>query len=464
MTVTIADGVDAIRQRFAGPVLYPGDPGYDETRRVHNGLIDKWPALIVRCTSTTDVVRAVNLGRESALEISVRGGGHNVAGKAVTDGGLMIDLSLMKSLGVSRAMRSTPVDPVEIRTITAEPGVTWGELNDAAHAQGLATTGGVVSTTGIAGLTLGGGVGWTMSRFGMAVDNLTSAQVVTASGDVVVATEGGEPDLFWAIRGGGGNFGVVTSFEYRAYPLTTVLGGIAAHPLESAADVLRFYREITASASDDLTVVFGLVHAPDGSGTKLAALVVCHTGDEEDAAREVQPIKDFGPPVMDAIERIPYPVQNTLLDAGYPRGALNYWRSAFFDDLSDEAGEKMADALARAPHPLCGMAIEHFHGRATRIAPTATAFPNREPGYNLILTAVWDDPSLTDVCIAWARETFDSLRPHMADRVYVNYLDRDEGTRVRSAYGPNYDRLVELKRRYDPDNVFRLNMNIPPGR
>ncbi|HYZ90774.1 MAG TPA: FAD-binding oxidoreductase [Actinomycetota bacterium] len=462
MAVPTAERIGALRERMSGPVVAPGDQEYDEIRKVHNGLVDKYPSLIARCTNTADVVAAVKLGREAGLEISVRGGGHNVAGKAVTDGGLMIDLSLMKAVGIMQGTGGSPVGHVEWTNVRAEGGVTWGELNDVTHADGLATPGGVVSTTGIAGLTLGGGFGWIQGKYGMAVDNLVEAKMVLASGEIVVAREASEPDLFWAIRGGGGNFGVATSFEYRAYPLTTVLGGIVAHPLESAVDLMRLYREVTASASDDMTVFFGIVHAPDGSGTKLSALVVCHVGDEDDAAREVKPIKEFGPPIMDAIERIPYPVQNTLLDAGYPRGALNYWKSGFFSELSDEVAEKMAAALERAPHPLCGMAIEQFHGKVTRVPVTATAFPHREPGFNLILTGVWEDHAQTEECIAWTRETFESLRPHMSDRVYVNYLDKDDGTRVTSAYGPNYDRLVEVKRRYDPDNVFRLNANIVP--
>jgi FAD binding domain-containing protein/berberine-like enzyme len=453
MAAPTAEVVETLRKVLSGPVLAPGDDDYDVVRRIHNGFIDKRPAVIARCTSTADVIAAVNLGRDSGVEISVRGGGHSVAGKAVTDGGLMIDLSLMKAV---------KVDPAA-RTIRAEGGVTWAELNDAAHVNGLATTGGVVSTTGIAGLTLGGGVGWLQSKYGMAVDNLLSADLVLASGEAVTVSEATDPDLFWAIRGGGGNFGVATSFEYGAYLLTTVIGGIAAHPLANAPDVLRFYRDITSSASDDLTVYYVLTHAPDGSGTKIVALVVCHTGDDPDAAAaEVKPIKDFGPPIMDMIDRVPYPVQNTLIDGAYPRGALNYWKSAFFKDLSDEAGEKMAKALERAPHPMCHIAIEHYHGAVTRISATATAFPNREPGYNLILAALWEDPSQTDQAIAWARETFNLLRPHMADRVFMNYLDADDTDRIRAAYGPNYARLVELKRRYDPQNVFRLNQNISP--
>jgi FAD/FMN-containing dehydrogenase len=453
MAVSATEIVDALQASFSGTILTPGTGDYEDVRRVHNGLIDKRPAVIARCRTSKDVSTAIGLARDAGLEISVRGGGHNIAGKAVTDGGLMVDLSLMKDVTVD----------ADARTITAQGGVTWGELNDAAHAHGLATTGGVISSTGIAGLTLGGGIGWTQAKYGMAIDNLVEAEVVLASGDIVTASDATDPDLFWAIRGGGGNFGVATSFTYRAYPLETVLGGIAAHPLPAASDVVRFYREFTSSVSDDLTVFLGFVYAPDGSGTPICAMLVCNVNADADAAAaEVQPIKDFGPPVLDMIDRLPYPVQNTLVDGGYPKGALNYWKSAFFSELSDEAGEKIARALEKAPHPMCGMVIEHFHGAVTRVDPTATAFPNREPGYNLVLTAVWDDPALTDACIAWAQETFDSLRPHMAQRVYVNYLDADDDARVREAYGPNYDRLRELKRRYDPDNLFHLNQNIAP--
>ncbi len=302
--------VEELRARFAGAVVAPGDASYDEVRRVHNGLVDKHPALIVRCSGAVDVVAAVRLGRDAGLEISVRGGGHNVAGKAVTDGGLMIDLSLLRQI---------EVDP-ERRTITAGGGVTWEELNHAAHAHGLATTGGLVSTTGIAGLTLGGGIGWLLGKHGLAIDNLLSAEVVLASGEVVQASDESEPDLFWAIRGGGGNFGVVTEFCYRAYPLRTVLGGAAVHPLAATAEVFAFYREFTQSLSDDLSAFLALRSAPDGSETKLCGVAVCHAGeDEQQAEVEVKPVREFGPPAMDLIERMPYPVVNTLLDDAFER-------------------------------------------------------------------------------------------------------------------------------------------------
>ena len=444
---------EGLRKELSGPVLTSADADYDEVRRIHNGLVDKRPALIARCMDAADVAAAVRVGRDSDMEISVRGGGHNIAGRAVTDGGLMIDLSLMKDVAVD----------ARARTVAAGGGVTWGEFNMAAHAEGLATTGGVISTTGIAGLTLGGGIGWIMGKHGLAIDNLVDVEVVLASGDVVRANEQDDPDLLWAVRGGGGNFGVATSLAYQAHPLDTVLGGVVAHPLAAAPEVFGFYRDFTASVPDDLTVFVALRDAPDGSGMKLCGLALCHAGDDEaQADAEAKPVRDFGPPALDLVGRMPYPMVNTLIDDAFPKGALNYWKSAFLTDLGDEAVAKMIEAYENAPSPMCALIIEHFHGAATRVEPTATAFPHRQPGYNCIIISQWMDPADTDAGTRWARETYDSLHPHMADGVYVNYLDQDDSGRVRAAYGPNYDRLVELKRRYDPDNLFRLNQNIAP--
>ncbi len=454
MAITTVEGSEELREGLSGAVLTSDSPGYDEARRVHNGLVDKRPAVIARCLNTADVVDAISFGREHGLELSVRGGGHNVAGRAVTDGGLMIDLSLMKGVHV---------DPAR-DTVGAQAGVTWREYNRAAAAFGLATTGGVVSTTGIAGLTLGGGIGWLMGRYGMAVDNLLSAEVVLASGEVTTASEDGDRDLFWAIRGGGGNFGVATWFEYRAHPLATVLGGPVLHQLADAGEMLRFYRDLTAQVPDALTTQAALLHAPDGSGAKLCGIAVCHSGEDPDRAEaDVRRLREFGTPVADLVQRMPYPVVNTLLDPFFPRGALNYWKSAFFSDLSDTAAEVLVEAFKNSPTAMCALAVEHFHGAVTRVDPAATAFPHRQPGYNLIIVSQWTDPAQTDRCIAWARDTFDLLRPHMANRSYVNYLDADDGDRIRHAYGPNYERLTELKGRFDPDNLFRLNQNIAPG-
>jgi FAD/FMN-containing dehydrogenase len=448
-----ADSIQLLDEGLSGVVVAPGDPDYDAARRVHNGLIDNRPAVIARCLHTADVAEAVNFGRSEGLEISVRGGGHNVAGRAVTDGGLMIDLSLMKGIHV---------DP-ERSMARAQAGVLVGELDRATAAFGLAIPSGVVSSTGIAGLTLGGGIAWLMGKHGMAVDNLLSAEVVLASGEVVTASDQTEPDLFWALRGGGGNFGVVASFEYRAHPLTSVIGGPVLHPLAAAPQLFSFYREFSADLPDELSTQAVFLHAPDGSGVKLCGIAVCHAGeDAERAEADVRPLRRFGTPAADMMERMPYPVVNTGVDSLSPRGALNYWKSAFFSELSDPAVEVMTRAFERAPSELCALVIEDFHGAVTRVPPTATAYPHREPGYNLFLISQWTDPAQTDTCIAWARDTFGALSPYMADRSYTNYLAADDYDRVRQAYGSNYERLVELKREYDPDNLFRLNHNIDP--
>jgi FAD/FMN-containing dehydrogenase len=438
---------------FSGALLRPGDHGYEEARRIHNGLIDKRPALIARCGGTADIVDALGFARENGFEISVRGGGHNVGGRAVTDGGVMIDLSLMKGIHV---------DP-RARTVRAQGGVTWREFNRETAIHGLATTGGVISTTGIAGLTLGGGLGWLLGTHGLAADNLLSVELVTAAGKVLTVSATEHPDLFWAVRGGGGNFGVASSFEFRLHPLRQVVGGLVAHPFAAAKDVLRFYREITASVPDELTVFGGLVHAPDGSGLPLAALVICHCGSPEQAEKDVRPLRQFGSPALVQVGPMPYPVINTILDDGFPRGALNYWKSSFVRALNDDAIQAMTDRFAACPSPMSAIVIEHFHGAVTRIAASDTAVPHRQPGYNSLIASVWMDPAATNDNIAWTRATYADLEPHFAPRRYVNYLGDDEvGDAIRNAYGPNYARLVEIKRRYDPDNVFRLNQNIAP--
>ena len=452
--MTTIDTAASLGEGFSGVVLTPDDPAYDAARAIHNGLIDKRPALIVRCSNIADVVDAVNAARAAGLEISVRGGGHNIAGKAVTEGGLMIDLSPMKGIHV---------DPAR-RTVRGQAGVTVRELDRATGVFGLATPSGVVSSTGIAGLTLGGGLAWLMGRYGMAVDNLLSAEVVLATGDVVTASEDGDRDLFWAIRGGGGNFGVVTSFEFRAYPVATVLSGPVLHPLAAALALLAFYRDFSADVPDDLGTQAAFLHAPDGSGVKLCGVAICHCGEDADQAEaDVRQLREFGSPAADLIERVPYPVTNTGVDWLFEPGTLCYWKSAFFTELSDAAIAVLADAFERAPSDKCALVIEGFGGAATRVEPSATAYPHREPGHNLLLISQWTDPADTDVGIAWARTTFDALAPHMSERSYTNYLPADDHDRVRQAFGVNYERLVELKRRYDPDNLFHLNQNIDPA-
>lgn len=451
---TIADRASSLASEFSGTLLQPDDAAYDEARRIHNGLIDKRPALIARCKTAADVARAIALARELGLEISVRGGGHNVAGRACTDGGVMIDLT---------EMRRVEVDP-EAQRAKVEGGANWSELNAATGEHGLAVTGGAVSTTGVAGLTLGGGLGWLMGLYGLAADNLVSVELVTADGEILVASAESHPDLFWALKGGGGNFGVATVFEFQLHPVATVTGGLVAHPFSAAAEMFRFYREFTQSVPDELSVFSGLVHAPDGSGAKLAAMVVCHAGSPEQAERDLAPLLEFGPPAMAEVGPMPYAVMNTLLDGGFPRGALNYWRSSFVRELEDGFIDAAIEAYATTPSPLSAVLLEHFHGAVTRIPVADAAVPHREPGFNLLVAGVWTDPPATAENVAWVRETYGELQPYLADRRWLNYLgDDDRGDAVRAAYGPNYDRLLEVKRRYDPENVFRLNHNVNPA-
>ena len=440
--------------RCSGVLLGPSDAGYDEARRLHNGMIDKRPALIVRCRGTADVADAVKFALKHGLDIAVRGGGHNVAGLAVCEGGLMIDLSLMKGI---------QVDPAT-RRVRAQAGVTWRELNRETQAHGLAVTGGVVSTTGIAGLTLGGGIGWLMGKHGLALDNLLAAEVVTAPGEIALASERQNPDLFWALRGGGGNFGVVTWFEYQLHPVGQVTSGLVAHPFENARDVLRLYRDATRSLPDELTLFSALLHAPDGSGARLAAIVASHSGSLPEGEAALQPIKKFGKPLMDVIGPTSYEATNMMLDAGFPRGALNYWKSTFLNELSDAAIDTMIGRFRECPSPMSAMVLEHIHGAATRIAPTETAFPHRREAYNLLIASEWMDPSENTRNIAWARQTYDAMRPYAAAARYVNYLGDDETEKAaEAAYGPNLPRLRKLKAKYDPQNIFRQNHNITPA-
>jgi FAD/FMN-containing dehydrogenase len=452
MTTTLDDAhIAALSGRISGSVLRPHDLGYDDARAVHNGLIDRKPALIVRCRTPEDVVAALTFAQRDELEVSIRGGGHNVAGRAVTDGGVMIDLALM---------RGVAVDPAG-RTARVEGGAIWAELNDAAAEHGLAVTGGAVSTTGVAGYTLGGGLGWLMSKYGLAADNLLAVELVTADGEILEVDSSSHPDLFWALRGGGGNFGVATSFTFRLHPLRTIVGGLIAHPIDAAPELLRFYRDAAADASDDLTVFAGLVHAPDGSGAKLAALVVFHTGDTAKAERELEPFETWGSPLVVQVGPMPYPVMNTILDAGYPAGSRNYWLSSFTRGLSDELIDTAVASFASVPSPMSAILLEHFHGAVTRVAPTDTAVPHRDEGWNLLIPSVWTDAADTGANIEWTRETFAALRPHFGAGRWLNYLGDDQADdAVRAAYGANYERLLEVKRRYDPANVFHLNHNI----
>jgi FAD/FMN-containing dehydrogenase len=446
--------LDQLTPTFTGQLLQPADAGYDDARRVHNGLIDKRPSLIARCRGAADVADAVKLARSMNLEIAVRGGGHNVGGRGTIEGGMMIDLAPMKGIHVDAAKK----------TARAQGGVLWKELNRETQLHGLATTGGVVGTTGIAGLTLGGGLGWLMPKYGLALDNLRSAEMVMADGSVVRAAADENPDLFWAIRGGGGNFGIAASLEYQLHPVGPMIaGGLVAHPLQQARDVFRFFRETCATLPDEMMMVAGLVTAPDGSGAKLAAMLATHCGPLAQGEDALKPIKAFGPPVMDAMGPISYCQQNGLLDASLPKGALNYWKAHFLTDLSDAAIDRLVDTFGSCPSAMSQIVIEHFHGAASRVPVTDTACAMRITGFNVVIISQWMDSKENDRQIAWCRDTYKALGPYLGSTRYVNYLDVDEaGDPAAVAYGANYARLRELKSKYDPENVFHVNVNIKP--
>lgn len=440
-------------ESFKGELLQPGDEGYEQARRIHNGHIDKRPSMIARCRDSSDVVGALQLADRARLEVAVRGGGHSIAGRSVVEGGLMIDLSPLNQIAIDTHTRVAQVGG----------GATWGEVNEAAAAHGLATTGGVISTTGVGGLTLGGGMGWLMATRGLAVDNLLSVEIVLADGRVVLVDENTHPDLFWAVRGGGGNFGIVTSFEFRLHPVSHIHGGLVAHPFEAARGFLRFLGEYSATGPDDLSVMPLLVHAPDGSGTRLAAAAVAHFGPAEQAEADLRPLLEFGSPILAEVGPISYPALNTMLDDSFPPGAFYYWKSNYVPAVSDGLIEVMIDRFATCPSTMSGMAIEHLHGAMTRVPVTATAFPHRHPGYNVLLAGVWADAERGDENIAWTRETYQALQPLLSTGRYVNYLSDDDVGAVSDAYGANLSRLAEIKGRYDPANRLHLNHNIEPA-
>ena len=451
---TLVEAVQQAAQTFTGSLLLPSDAEYNERRHVHNGLIDKHPALIACCRGVADVVDAVKLARLLNLEVAVRGGGHNVAGRATIDKGLLIDLSPMKGVQVD----------VHGKAVRAQGGVLWRELNRETQLHGLATTGGVVGSTGIAGLTLGGGLGWLMSKYGLALDNLRAAELVMADGRVARASADEHADLFWAIRGGGGNFGIATSLEYDLHEVgPNITGGPVVHPLPKAFDALRFFRDTCATLPDDMTLVAGMQTAPDGSNAKVVAIVACHSGSLDKGEKAVAPIKAFGPPVLDAMGPMPYSALNTMLDGAFPKGALNYWKAQFVTDLSDDAIRTLVSAFQECPSPMGMIVIEHFHGAASRVPVSATACTMRVTGFNVVIISQWASPGETERGMAWARHTHAALKPYHAPMRYMNYLEEDAADPAAVAYGPNLARLRDLKRKYDPDNFFRQNVNIAPA-
>ena len=448
--------VEKFRTSLRGPSFSPGEAAYDEARKVWNGAIDKRPALIAGCAGVSDVVLCVNFARENNLLVAVRGGGHNIAGNAVCDEGLTVDLSRMKGLRV---------DPLQ-RTVRAEPGLTWGEFDRETQVFGLATTGGQISTTGIAGLTLGGGWGHLARRHGLSSDNLLSVDLVTADGRFLTASANENADLFWGIRGGGGNFGIATSFEYRLHPIGPVLGGIVAYPFDRAKEVLNLFREFTISAPDEMASGIVLISLPDG--TPVVGIVLCYSGALAEGERIVKPLKAFGPRLIDQIGPIAYTAAQRLIDAFYPPGLQNYWKASFLKTISNEVIDTMVAYCAQRPSPMCHGLIEHQLGGAVkRVDPNATAFGHRDAEYSFMALGVCSHPAEAEKCKRWTREFWSAMQPWSTGGVYVNYLgkDVDEGIeRVEAAYGPEkYQRLVALKNRYDPGNFFRLNQNIRPS-
>ena len=450
---SIAEAIALATPSFTGRLLGPTDPAYDACRRVHNGLIDKRPAVIACCHGVADVVDAVRLARTLGLEVSVRGGGHNVAGRATIDQGLMIDLAPMKGIHVDMAGR----------TVRAQGGVLWKELNRETQLYGLATTGGVVGSTGIAGLTLGGGLGWLMPKYGLALDNLRAADMVMADGSVVRASADENADLFWAIRGGGGNFGIAASLEYTMHPVgPTITGGVVAHPVPRALDVLRLFRDTCASLPDEMMLVGVLQTAPDGSNAKIVAIAGAHCGSLPEGEAAFRSLKAYGPPVMDMMGPISYTALNSMIDPAFPKAALNYWKAQFLTDLSDEAIRTLVASFETCPSPMSFIIIEHFHGAASRIPQTATACALRVTGFNVVIASQWMAPEETERGIRWARETFATLTPFLAPTRYVNYLEEDAPDPAAVAYGPNLARLRAIKAKYDPENFFKQNVNILP--
>jgi hypothetical protein len=436
-----------------GELICPNDHGYHATRKVWNGRIDKYPALIARCADAVDVVKSVQFGRVHHLPVAVRGGGHSLSGSSVCDGGIVIDLSCMKGICI---------DP-EKRTAWAQAGLTLGEFVQATQAYGLATTTGTVGGTGLAGLTLGGGLGWFMGKYGLTVDNLLSVDLVTADGRVLRASASEHPDLFWGIRGGGGNFGIVIAFEFQLHPVGPVLAGKVVYPLERAREVLRFYRKYTSTAADELTAYACLSTTP--GGLPAIAINLCYCGSLEEGERAVSPLRKFGTPLVDLIRPKSYLKMLTLADRGAPAGRSYYEKAHTLSDLSDAAIEALVEYGRACTSPWSQVLIQHIHGAASRVSPRETAFALREESYVVSIVAAWDDgeASQTDRHIGWTRACWRAMEPLASPGVYVNFLGDEGQGRVRAAYGINYERLAAIKNRYDPTNCFSLNQNIAPS-
>ena len=455
-----ADILTALRPQLRGSLCLKGEPGYDEARTIWNAMIDRRPSAVVRCQGASDVMQAVRFARENGLLVAVRGGGHNIAGNAVCEGGLLIDLSPMRSVRID----------AKKRTARVEPGVTLGEFDKEAQAFGLATPLGINSTTGVGGLALGGGFGWLSRKFGFTVDSLLTADVVTADGALVQASAAENPDLFWAIRGGGGNFGVVTSFEFQLYPLgPSVTAGLIVHPFARARELLSKYRKVAAEAPDELTIWVVLRKAPplpflpaEVHGQDILVFAVCYAGDSTKADAALAPLRALGEPIADVIGVQPYAAWQTAFDPLLTPGAFNYWKSHNFAALSDQLLDLLVDAVGTLPTAECEIFIAQLGGASSRVSSEATAYPHRDANFVMNVHTRWRERDDEQRSIKWARELFAAAAPHATGGVYVNFMPEDETERVQGAYGSNYERLATLKGKYDPRNLFRLNQNVQP--
>ena len=452
--------IKTIRSEFRGEIILPSEKAYEQARKIWNGMIDKRPAIIARCLGASDVIKAVKFAGDHHLTVAVRGGGHNVSGNAVCDGGIMIDLSMMKSVRV---------DPQE-QSVRAEPGAIWRQFDLETQAFGLATTGGLVSSTGISGFTLGGGIGWLTRKYGLALDNLKSVDLVTSKGDLVTANADKNSDLFWGVRGGGGNFGIVTSFEYKIHPVgPIILGGLIAYRAEQGEEVLKFYSEFVKNAPDELTTLAAFITAPplpfipkDVHGSHLVAISVCYCGKIEEGQKVLEPLRRFGSPIADVIQPMPYLVLQSMLDEAAPSGIQNYWKSSYISNLSDEVIKIILRYGEKITSPLSAIHIHALGGALQRIPDDETAFSHRDAPFVLNIVSSWPDPSENNKHIQWTRNLFNDMQAY-ARGVYVNFMGEEDAGRVKEAYDPaKYSKLVGLKNKYDPANMFHLNQNIVP--
>lgn len=459
LPVSEQSAVEDFRTGLRGDVIQPTDEAYEEARAVYNAMIDRRPALIARCADVADVIACVNFARENGLTLAVRGGGHNGAGLGTCDGGLVIDLSRMKGIRV---------DPVS-RTVRVEGGATWGDVDHATHAFGLATPSGIISTTGVGGLTLGGGLGHLTRKCGLSIDNLLSVDVVLADGSFVTADSDENEDLFWAVRGGGGNFGVVTSFEFRLHPIHTIIGGPTLWNLEQAPEVMRWYRDFITNAPEELNGFFAFLTVPPVPPfpeelhlKKMCGVVWCYTGPEEEAGEVFAPVRSFGPPALYGVHDMPYPALQSAFDGLYPPGLQWYWRADFVGELSDEAIERHVEHGSRLPTMHSTMHLYPVDGAAHRVGREETAFSYRDARWAEVIVGVDPDPANAQTIKGWTVAYWEALHPYSAGGAYVNFMMDEGRDRVKATYRDNYERLAQIKKKYDPDNLFHVNQNIKP--